>query len=127
VKLVPVMVTFVPRTPLVGEKEVITGTSVKICVLVTSVVDFVTEIGPLTAPLGTVALIWVSEATVNVADAPLKATPVTPVKLLPVMATDVPTGPVVGVKDNIRNGRPAVPDAALILVMNASCCPASVD
>ena len=125
-KLVPVMVTVVPRMPVVGEKEVITGTSVKICVLVTLVVDFVTEIEPTVAPLGTVALIWEPEITVNAADVPLKATPVAPVKLLPVMVTVVPTGPLPGVNDTKRNGTPAGPDAALILVMNASCCPASV-
>src|SRR6266568_4179458 len=114
------MVTVLPRMPVVGEKEVITGTSVKICVLVTLVVDFVTEIGPLTAPFGTVAVICVSEATVNGAEVPLKATAVAPVKLLPVMVTDVPTGPVVGVNDKIRSGVPADPDAALILETKAS-------
>ena len=76
VKLVPVMVTAVPRMPLLGEKEVITGTSVKICTLVTLPVELVTEIGPFVAPLGTVAVIWVSETGVNAADVPLKATPV---------------------------------------------------
>ncbi len=120
VKLVPVMVTFVPRMPLVGEKEVIAGSSVKTCPLVNLLVELRTEIGPTVAPLGTVALICVPETTVNVADVPLKVTPVAPVKPLPVMVTLVPTVPLTGVKVVIRRGVPADPDAALILETKAS-------
>jgi hypothetical protein len=35
---------------------------------------------------------------VNEAEVPLNATDVAPVKFVPVMVTDVPTGPLVGVK-----------------------------
>src|SRR5580693_7016616 len=58
-----------------------------------------TQITPVIAPAGTVAVIWVSEPTVKVAFFPLwKVTSVAPVKLLPVMVTVVPTGPLAGVK-----------------------------
>src|SRR6185312_3629722 len=59
----------------------------------------VTAIGPVVAPVGTVAVIWVAELTVNVAALPLKVTAVAPVKPLPVMVTDVPTGPEVGLNE----------------------------
>ena len=38
------------------------------------------------------AVIWVSEVTVNVAVVPLNFTAVAPVKPLPVMVTEVPDG-----------------------------------
>ena len=58
----------------------------------------VTLIGPLVAPLGTLVEICVSETTVKVAGVPLKATPVAPVKLYPVIVTAVPADPLVGEK-----------------------------
>jgi hypothetical protein len=64
----------------------------------------VTLIFPLVAPEGTVALICVLEATLKAADVPLKRTLVVPVKLLPVIVTDVPTGPMVGVNEVIVGG-----------------------
>src|SRR5207247_10348744 len=70
------MVTAVPRMPLVGEKEAMSGTCMKACELVTVPEELVTEIGPVVGPLGTVAVIWVSETTRNVADVALQATPV---------------------------------------------------
>ena len=120
VKLVPVMLTAVPRTPLVGEKEAMTGTSMKACELVTVPEELVTEIGPLVAPLGTVAVIWESETTVNVAEVPLKATRVAPVYWAPLMVTLVPTGPLVGVKEEIRS---AVSAGVDILATNVSVLP----
>ena len=48
---------------------------------------------PVVAPPGTVALTWVALMGVKVADTPLNLTDVTPVKLVPKIATDVPTGP----------------------------------
>jgi hypothetical protein len=61
---------------------------------------FVTLIFPVAAPVGTVALICVSELTVNVvAPVPLKLTPLAPVKPVPVSVTLVPAGPLVGVND----------------------------
>ena len=56
------------------------------------------EIGPVVAPVGTVAVTCVSEFRVKVAETPLNVTLVAPVKLVPVIVTEVPTGPLVGVK-----------------------------
>src|SRR4029450_5086400 len=58
----------------------------------------VTAIGPVVAPAGTVALILCALSIVNVADVPLKLTLVTsgPLKLVPWIVTEVPTGPPAG-------------------------------
>jgi hypothetical protein len=66
VKPVPVIVTLAPIPPLVGEKLVTvgTGTTVKLELLVPVPPAVVTLIVPVIAPLGTVAVIWVSELTV---------------------------------------------------------------
>jgi len=62
----------------------------------------VTVIGPVVAPAGTVAVICVSESSVQlVAAVSLNLTEVAPVKLLPLMVTTVPTGPITGEKDEI--------------------------
>ena len=58
-------------------------------VLVPVPAGVVTATGPVVAPAGTVAVIWVSEVTVNVAVVPLNFTAVAPVKPLPVMVTEV--------------------------------------
>jgi hypothetical protein len=59
----------------------------------------VTAIVPVVAPVGTVATICVALLTVKlVALVPLKVTAVAPVKLVPAMATEVPIGPLVGLK-----------------------------
>ena len=89
----PLIVTGVPSDPLVGEKELILNTTVKLVELVAVPAELVTVIGPLVVPLGTVALIWVSELTVKVADVPLKCTAVVPVKPVPVMVTVCPQPP----------------------------------
>jgi hypothetical protein len=57
-----------------------------------------TLIGPLVAPAGTVAVICVSEFTVNVPAVPLNMTAVAPVNPLPLIVTVVPTGPLEGLK-----------------------------
>jgi hypothetical protein len=77
---------------------------------------FVTVTGPVVAPDGTVVVIEVAETTVNVAVVPLNFTPVTPVKLDPVMVTAVPTGPMVGENDVIT-GSPMTKLAALTPVL----------
>ena len=67
VKPVPVIVTAVPAGPVVGLKLVIAGgvpVRVKFVLLVAAPFGVTTVIGPLAAPAGTVALIWVLEATV---------------------------------------------------------------
>src|SRR2546428_13120435 len=60
--------------------------------------EVVTLIGPVVAPLGTVAEIEVAEFTVKLALVPLNRTAVAPVKFVPLIVTVVPTGPLVGVK-----------------------------
>ena len=54
--------------------------------------------------------------TVNVALAPLNATAVVPVKLVPLMLTLVPTGPLGGVKPVIAGGLITVKLTALMAV-----------
>jgi len=71
---------------------------VKIVALVAVPPRVVMEIGPVVAPVGTVAVTCVSEFTLNVAETPLNFTLVAPVKLVPVIVTEVPTGPLVGLK-----------------------------
>ncbi len=59
----------------------------------------VTAIVPVVAPVGTVAVIWVAELTVNaVAAVPLNLTAVAPVRFEPLIVTVVPTGPLPGVR-----------------------------
>src|SRR6202007_2827523 len=94
------MVTLVPAGPLAGVKLVTVGglMTVKLPALVAVPPGVVTLIGPLVAPDGTVAVIVVAELTVKLALVPLNRTAVAPVKLVPLMVTLVPTGPLVGVK-----------------------------
>lgn len=108
VKCVPVIDTLVPTGPLVGANDEIVGAAggvvvtVKAIVLVPVPPLVVTAIGPVVAPLGTVALIAVSEATENVvAITPLKVILLAPVKPEPTIDTLVPTAPLVGVNDEI--------------------------
>src|SRR5438552_8633288 len=100
VKLVPLIVTVAPTPPLVGEKLVIVGggMTVKLLELLAVPPAVVTLIGPLEAPAGTVAVIAVAELTVKLALVPLNRTALAPVKLVPLMVTLVPTGPLAGVK-----------------------------
>jgi hypothetical protein len=103
VRFVPVMVTEVPTGPEVGVNEVIVGTeaapTVKFVALVAVPLAVVTVIGPVVAPVGTVVTICVAVFVVIVAVVPLNFTEVAPVRFVPVMVTEVPTGPKVGVND----------------------------
>src|SRR5437867_234904 len=105
VKAVPLMVTTVPTGPLVGVNEVIVGAvvTVKSEALVAVPPGVVTVIFPVTAPLGTVAVTRVpAPFTENVVAAtPPNFTEVAPPKFVPLIVTEVPTGPLVGVKDVI--------------------------
>src|SRR5690242_12617853 len=86
-------------------------------VLVPVPAGVVTAIGPVVAPVGTVAVIWVPEVTVNVAAAtPLKVTAVAPVNPVPVMLTDVPGGPEVGVNEVTAGAAVTVNEAVLVPV-----------
>src|SRR3989449_10232299 len=65
----------------------------------------VTPIGPVVAPAGTCAWMAVAEFTVKPgALTPLKVTAVAPLKFVPLIATLVPAGPLVGVKLVIVGG-----------------------
>ena len=60
-----------------------------------------TEIVPVVAPEGTVAVICVELLTVKEVPVPLNLSAVAPVKFVPVILTLVPTAPLVGEKDVI--------------------------
>src|SRR2546425_78824 len=72
--------------------------TVKLLALVAVPPEVVTLMGPVVAPLGTVAEIEVEEFTVKLALVPLNRTAEAPVKFVPLSVTGVPTGPLVGVK-----------------------------
>src|SRR6266511_4192341 len=109
------MVTAVPTGPLAGEKEEINGAwlTVKELALWPVPAAVVTLILPVVAPPGTVLLIWDEETTVKLAEAPLKATSVAPVKPLPLIVTAVPTGPLAGEKEVITGAWLTVKELAL--------------
>jgi hypothetical protein len=93
VRFVPVIATLVPTGPKVGVNDVIVGAAsvtVKSEALVATPLGVATVILPVVAPVGTVAVICVEELTVNFAEVPLNATAVAPVKVVPVITTDVP-------------------------------------
>jgi hypothetical protein len=87
---------------------VVTVVTVKFVELVAVPLGVVTEIGPVVAPVGTVALIRVAFCTEKVAETPLKRTAVAPVKFVPLILTEVPTGPLVGLNDVIVGAPVAV-------------------
>jgi hypothetical protein len=98
---------------------------------------FVTVIGPLAAPLGTLTLSCVSDMAQNVVAAvPLMLTPVVPVKFVPVSVTVQPADPLAGEKLLIV-GAPAeiavkllllqaVPSAVFTLIQPLSAPPGTV-
>ena len=119
VKFVPLMVTFAPTGPLVGEKVVMVGggMTVKLVPLVAVPADVVTLSGPVVAPAGTVAWITVVDVTVKVvALVPLKLTAVTLVKFVPLMVMLAPASPLVGAKPVIVGGTSTVKLLALVAV-----------
>jgi hypothetical protein len=73
--------------------------TVKAVALVAVPPGVVTAIGPVVARAGTVAVILVSETTMKVARVPLNLTAEAPVKPVPMMVTDVPAVPLVGLND----------------------------
>src|SRR5437899_3363505 len=72
--------------------------TVKLLALVAVPPGVVTLMGPVVAPLGTVAEIVVEEVTEKLALVPLKVTAEAPVKFVPLIVTVNPTCPLVGVK-----------------------------
>lgn len=116
VKPVPVITTEVPDGPIVGENDVIPGDTAKSVALVAVPAVLITLILPVVAVFGTVAVILVAELTVNWAWIPLNVTAVMPVKPVPVMVTEVPTGPDAGVNDVIVGATVTVKSVVLVPV-----------
>jgi hypothetical protein len=106
-KFSPVITTSVgPARPAAGVKLVITGSLIttKSFVELTDLPSTVTEILPVTAPLGIVIVRDVAIAAVTVAVAFPTLTTLSPtfgLKFWPVMVTVVPMGPVVGINPDI--------------------------
>jgi hypothetical protein len=101
VRLVPLIVTEVPTGPLDGENEEIVGAAdvvvtVKFVALVAVPLAVFTVIGPVVAPVGTSVPICVAVFDVIVAITPLNLTQFAPVRLVPLIVTEVPTGPLDG-------------------------------
>ena len=100
VKLYPVIATAVPADPLVGEKPVTSGFTMKLVELDALPKVFVKVIGPLVAPAGTTTASWVLEIPLKFGVAvPLRETALVPVKFVPVSVTVVPTTPLAGEKE----------------------------
>src|SRR6266446_5260422 len=78
--------------------------TVKLAALLAVPPGVVTLIGPVVAPLGTVAEMLVAEFTVKLALVALNSTALAPVKFVPPIVTLVPTAPLVGVKLAIVGG-----------------------
>ena len=78
--------------------------TVKSPALVAVPLGVVTTIGPVLAPVGTVAWIAVAEVTEKVAFVPLKVTELAPPKLVPLIWMLVPTGALAGAKSEIVGG-----------------------
>ena len=101
--VVPEVAVAPPHEPEAREEPVRPGgcdvVTVKLEELVAVPPGAETEIGPVVAPEGTVAVIWVSETTVKLVElTALKVTSVAPVKPEPTIVTEVPSGPEVGEK-----------------------------
>ena len=109
VKLLPVITMELPADPLPGLKLEIAGAATVILKFVLDVVvpaGVVTAMTPVVVPLAIVAVICVALFTVKLAAAlPLKVTAVAPVKSVPVITTETPTAPVVGLKVDMAGGK----------------------
>ncbi len=100
-KFVPVIVTGVPAGPEVGLKsEMFGGETVKLIPLLATP-PTVTTTFPFVAPVGTDTAMLVALQLVGVAVVPLKVTVLVPCvapKLVPVIVTEVPAGPLFGLR-----------------------------
>jgi hypothetical protein len=113
----PMMTTEVPHGPRIGSKDVICGLpTVKSVALKLIPFGVVTEIFPVVAPAGTVAVILLGLSTVNIADELPNFTDVAPVKLSPLIVTIVPAGPLSGENDVISGVPGTVNFVALVAV-----------
>jgi len=118
-KLLPVIVTLVPAAPLVGDRLVMLGATVKLNPLL-AVPPTVTTTLPLVAPEGTVATIEVGLQPVAVAAVPLNVTVLVPCvasKFVPAIVTDVPTGPELGDKPVMLGPVPGTVKLTLLLTV----------
>ena len=117
-KLVPAIVTEVPATPEVGLIEVILGggtVTVKVTPLLATP-PTVTTTFPVVTVEGTGATILVALQLAGVDTTPLKVTVLVPCevpKFVPVIVTEVPTGPDVGLRLVMVGEVPPLPVAAL--------------
>jgi hypothetical protein len=99
-KFVPVIVTELPTAPDVGFRVEMLGETVKATPLL-AIPPIVTSTFPVVAPLGTGATMLVALQLVGVAVVPLNVTvlvPWLPTKFTPVIVTDAPTAPELGLK-----------------------------
>ena len=97
-KLLPVIVTAVPAGPLLGATPVREAVTVYGRLLLARPVTVTTTL-PVVAPAGTGTAMLLADQLVGVAAVPLKATVLVPCvepNLVPVIVTDVPTGPPAG-------------------------------
>lgn len=97
-KVVPAIVTDAPTVPDVGERLVMLGVTVNTTPLLARLLT-VTTTFPVVAPLGTGTTIEVPLQLLGVAVVPLNVTVLVPwvdPKFVPVIVTDVPTGPEIG-------------------------------
>lgn len=97
-KLVPEIVTVAPTAPVAGDRFAILGATEKLNPPLAVPLTVTTTL-PLVAPEGTVATIDVGLQPVAVAGTPLNVTVLVlcvASKLVPVIVTDVPTGPELG-------------------------------
>jgi hypothetical protein len=106
----PSMLTVVLTVPKVGEKSVMIGPVPvrKLLLVVKLPLGVVTMMGPVVAPLGTVALIWVVAVIVALAEVLLNLTVIGLKKFSPSMVTVVAAAPAVGVKSVMMGRLPAL-------------------
>ena len=101
----PLIVTDVPTGPLVGLRPVIDSVTVRLVLLVAVPAAVVTEISPVTAPLGTTAFSSVLDTNDTFGEPfepNLTFAPGT--KLFPMIVTVLPVIPAVGVNDDTVGG-----------------------
>jgi hypothetical protein len=99
-KFNPVMVTLAPIAPDVGDSVLRIGPTVNVTPLLTIPLTVTTTL-PVVAPLGTTATIWVLPQLAAVAAVPLKVTVLAPCalpKFVPLIVTEDPVGPEVGLR-----------------------------
>jgi hypothetical protein len=98
---VPERVIEAPTGPSDGLNDVIAGgdATVNCPGLTPSPLRFVTMMGPVEAPLGTVVVNCLLELIVKPAGVPLNVTPIVSANFRPLIVTDVPTDPDVGLNE----------------------------